>query len=52
MLSMSDGTHVANLALLGQYGAADFTTSAGVNGGTLVTLLDPTQNHQLASQLA
>ena len=31
--------------------AADFITSTDVNGETLVTLLDPAQNHQLASPL-
>ena len=46
-LTLSDGTHIANLALLGQYAAADFATAADAGGGTLVTLADPTQNHAL-----
>ena len=46
-LTLSDGTHIASLALLGQYAAADFATAADPNGGTLVTLADPTQNHAL-----
>jgi hypothetical protein len=48
-LTLGDGTHIANLELLGQYAAADFATSADAGGGTLVTLADPTQNHVLVA---
>jgi hypothetical protein len=41
-LTVSDGTHTASLALLGQYAAAD------EHGGTLLTLSDPSENHLLA----
>jgi hypothetical protein len=48
-LILSDHTHTASLALLGQYAAAaDFTAAPDGNGGTLVTLSDPTQNHLAA----
>jgi hypothetical protein len=35
-LSVSDGEHVAKLALLGQYTASSFVTSAGSTGGTAI----------------
>ena len=35
-LAVSDGAHTANLALLGQYAAAGFQTSADQGGGTVV----------------
>ena len=35
-LTVSDGTHTANIALLGQYMAADFVMSADGFGGTLI----------------
>ena len=35
-LSVSDGTHSANLALLGQYAASSFVTSSDGHGGTLL----------------
>ena len=35
-LTVNDGTHTANIALLGQYMAASFVTSADGLGGTLV----------------
>ena len=38
-LSVSDGTHAANLALLGQYAASGFATAPDPGGGTLVTYL-------------
>jgi hypothetical protein len=44
-LTLSDGTHSASLALLGQYAAADFAAALDAGGGTVVTLADPTQNH-------
>jgi hypothetical protein len=37
LLTVSDGTHTANLALLGQYAAAGFTTAADPHGGTIIT---------------
>jgi hypothetical protein len=36
-LSVSDGAHSALIALLGQYDAADFHSTADASGGTLVT---------------
>jgi hypothetical protein len=36
-LSISDGTHTANLALLGQYAASGFAAAPDAGGGTLVT---------------
>ena len=36
-LSVSDGTHTANLALLGSYMASSFATSSDGHGGTLIT---------------
>jgi hypothetical protein len=35
-LTVSDGTHTANIALLGQYMAASFSMSADGFGGTLI----------------
>ena len=37
VLQVSDGTHTANLALLGQYTAAGFATAPDPGSGTLVT---------------
>jgi hypothetical protein len=36
-LTVSDGTHTANLALFGQYSAASFASVGDQNGGALVT---------------
>jgi hypothetical protein len=36
-LTVSDGTHVANIALLGQYVTANFNAMSDGQGGTLVT---------------
>jgi autotransporter passenger strand-loop-strand repeat protein len=36
-LTVSDGSHVASLALLGQYMASSFALSSDGNGGTFVT---------------
>jgi hypothetical protein len=36
-LSITDGTHSAKLALLGNYMAASFVTAADGHGGTLIT---------------
>jgi hypothetical protein len=41
-LTVSDGTHKANIALLGQYVAANFATSADGFGGTLIVNPPPT----------
>ena len=38
-LSLGDGTHTANLALLGQYAASWFATAPDPGGGTLVTYM-------------
>ena len=35
-LAVTDGSHTANIALLGQYDAAGFETSADNAGGTVV----------------
>ena len=39
-LSVTDGTHTANIALLGNYLASSFVSSSDGHGGTLIT--DPT----------
>jgi hypothetical protein len=36
-LTVTDGTHTANLTLLGQYSTANFTLSSDGHGGTLIT---------------
>src|SRR5262249_35559997 len=41
-LTVTDGTHTANLTLLGQYSAQDFSLASDGHGGTIVT--DP-QHH-------
>jgi hypothetical protein len=49
-LTVGDGTHTANLALLGQYAAASFATASDGHGGILIT--DPaaiSQSHLAAS---
>ena len=40
-LTLSDGTNIANLALLGQYAAAGFQEAADAGGGTLITYVSP-----------
>jgi large repetitive protein len=40
-LTVSDGTHTASLALLGQYAAAGFQDAADTGAGTLVTYVPP-----------
>ncbi|WP_445217126.1 beta strand repeat-containing protein [Bradyrhizobium sp. Pa8] len=45
-LTVSDGTHVATLHLLGQYTAADFAIASDGHGGTLLT--DPALAPQVA----
>jgi hypothetical protein len=47
-LTVSDGTITANLALIGQYAAAEFATAADAGGGTVVTY-EPAQG--LAAQV-
>ena len=42
-LTVTDGSHTASIALLGQYLAANFTTSSDGHGGTLIT--DPPLSH-------
>jgi len=46
-LTVSDGTHVTNLTLLGQYTTANFSLSSDGHGGTYVT--DPAQVGSSAS---
>ncbi|MBR1161990.1 immunoglobulin-like domain-containing protein, partial [Bradyrhizobium elkanii] len=41
MLSISDGTHTAHIALLGQYSTGAFEVGADGAGGTLIKYLDP-----------
>ena len=39
-LSVTDGAHTVNIALLGQYSAGSFTTAADDTTGTLLTYKD------------
>lgn len=48
--TVSDGTHTAELALLGQYTADDFAASSNGHGGTLIT--DPTAENSLQHAIA
>ena len=43
-LNVSDGTHSANIALLGNYMASIFVTASDGHGGTLIN--DPPANQQ------
>jgi hypothetical protein len=43
------GTHIAKLALLGNYMAASFVTAADGHGGTLITEASQTANQLLAT---
>ena len=36
-LTVTDGTHTANLTLLGQYATANFSLASDGHGGTMVT---------------
>jgi len=36
-LTVSDGTHIAQILLLGQYMAADFSAQSNGAGGTVIT---------------
>jgi large repetitive protein len=47
MLTASDGTHTANIALLGQYLASSFVTASDGHGGTLITEPSLQANNQL-----
>jgi hypothetical protein len=49
-LTVTDGTHTAAIALLGQYMAASFVTSADVFGGTLVQDSPPATLAQTLTQ--
>ena len=44
-LTVSDGAHTANLALLGQYSASSFAAAGDGHGGTIIT--DPPTDQQL-----
>jgi hypothetical protein len=48
-LSVTDGTHAANIALLGQYIASSFVTASDGHGGTRVTD-PPSTQPQILSQ--
>lgn len=48
-LSITDGTHAAAVALLGNYMAASFVTAADGHGGTLVTEAPETAQQPLLS---
>jgi hypothetical protein len=37
VLTVSDGVHTADIALLGQYAASSFVTASDGHGGTLIT---------------
>jgi hypothetical protein len=47
---VTDGTHSANITLLGQYTAANFNIATDGHGGTLVT--DPPVSSSDQTQLA
>ena len=48
-ISVKEGTHIAKLALLGNYMAASFVTAADGHGGTLITEASQTANQLLAT---
>ncbi len=50
-LTVTDGTNVATLALLGQYSAASFALSSDGNGGTFITDPSTTSQNRLAVPL-
>jgi hypothetical protein len=43
MLTVTDGVHTSNLALLGQYAASSFAMASDGHGGTLITDPPPSQ---------
>jgi hypothetical protein len=45
VLTVSDGTHVAKLHMVGSYTLANFHASSDGSGGTLITDPPPTSNH-------
>jgi hypothetical protein len=45
VLSVSDGTHVAKLHMIGSYTLANFHAASDGSGGTLITDPPPTSNH-------
>jgi hypothetical protein len=47
-LTVSDGTHTANIALLGQYAAASFAAAGDGHGGTMITNIMLAAQDQLA----
>jgi hypothetical protein len=49
-LTVSDGSHVANIALLGQYAASSFVTTGDGYGGTLITEPPAVAQNQLTQQ--
>jgi hypothetical protein len=51
-LSVSDGAETASIALLGQYAAAAFVTSAASGGGTAITYAQQPDQNQLATPTA
>jgi hypothetical protein len=46
-LTVSDGAHTANIALLGQYAASSFATDSDGHDGTLITSVQPSQQQLL-----
>ena len=49
-LTVTDGTHTANIALLGQYMAGSFVASADGSGGTLIHDPPPENLAQMLTQ--
>jgi len=49
-LTVKNGTHVAKIALLGNYIAASFVTAADGHGGTLITEAPQTDQQPLLTQ--
>jgi hypothetical protein len=47
-LTVTDGVHTANIALLGQYTAASFTAASDGHGGTVITVTGDTSSAALA----
>ena len=46
-LTASDGTHVASLALLGQYAASGFQAASDPGAGTMITYTAPAANNPI-----
>ena len=49
-LTVSDGIHTANIALLGQYMASSFAAASDGHGGTLITEVSQTAQQPLVTQ--